>query len=386
LFTKSVDIVIILKCMKIPLILFMILQCGLVLGQSPNDILNVLIINKTITQQQADSLRAEAAINQQETDAKRKSFAVNASRLIQLSGFTQLRYLQMEEKGKRSGFDIRRARLDIKGSITPYFAYRLQTEFADKPKILDATGEIKLTDYFIVTAGQFKIPFSMENLTSSNKLEMIDRSQVVEALVARGKDVIGNQNGRDIGIQIGGGVLKKNGIPLLEYRIGLFNGSGINIADTANDAKDIAGRLVLNPVKGLSFGGGYYGGYGKANKPNVEGISQARNRLGFEASYVLSRFSVKGEYIFGSDKEIDRAGWYLQTGYFIIPQKFQLLAKYDFFDLNTATANTTSISYVVGGNFNFNSWSRLQIFYTIRAEQVKSVINNYLAVQFQVGF
>ncbi len=44
----------------------------------------------------------------------------------------------MEEKGKRSGFDIRRARLDIKGSITPYFSYRLQTEFADKPKILDA--------------------------------------------------------------------------------------------------------------------------------------------------------------------------------------------------------------------------------------------------------
>ena len=43
---------------------------------------------------------------------------------------------------------------------------------------------------------------------------MIDRSQVVEALVARGKDVIGNQNGRDIGIQIGGGILKKNGIPV----------------------------------------------------------------------------------------------------------------------------------------------------------------------------
>ena len=91
----------------------------------------------------------------------------------------------------------------------------------------------------------------MENLASSNKLEMIDRSQVVEALVARGKDVIGNQNGRDIGIQIGGGFLKKNGIPVIEYRLGFFNGSGINLADTANDAKDIVGRLVINPVKGL---------------------------------------------------------------------------------------------------------------------------------------
>jgi phosphate-selective porin OprO and OprP len=372
--------------MKPSLIFFLVLQCGILFGQTSNDILNILISNKTITQEQADSLRAEAAIKQQETDANRKTFPVNASRFIQLSGFTQLRYLQMEEKGKRSGFDIRRARLDIKGSVTPYFSYRLQTEFADKPKILDAIGEIKLTDYFIITAGQFKIPFSMENLASSNKLEMIDRSQVVEALVARGKDLIGNQNGRDIGIQIGGGFLKKNGIPLIEYRLGAFNGSGINIADTANDAKDIVGRLVINPVKGLSLGGGYYGGYGKSNKPDVNGIRQSRNRLGFEASYVLSRFSVKGEYILGSDKEIDRAGWYLQTGYFILPQKLQVLAKYDFFDLNTATANSTSISYVFGGNYNFNNWSRLQIFYTIRAEQVSNVINNYLAVQFQIGF
>jgi phosphate-selective porin OprO/OprP len=372
--------------MKPVFISFLVLQCGILFGQSSNDILNILIDNKTITQQQADSLRAEAAIKQQESDANKKIFPVNSSRFIQLSGFTQLRYLQMEEKGKRSGFDIRRARLDIKGSISPYFSYRLQTEFADKPKILDATGEIKIADFFIVTAGQFKIPFSMENLASSNKLEMIDRSQVVEALVARGKDVIGNQNGRDIGIQIGGGVLKKNGTPMIEYRLGVFNGSGINIADTVNNAKDIVGRLILNPAKGLSFGAGYYGGYGKASKPNVEGISQVRNRLGFEASYVLSRFSIKGEYIFGSDKDIDRAGWYLQTGYFVIPQKLQLLAKYDSFDLNTTTANSTSISYVFGGNYNFNNWSRLQIFYTIRAEQVKSVINNYLAVQYQIGF
>jgi phosphate-selective porin OprO/OprP len=325
-------------------------------------------------------------MKQQETDATRKSFPFNVSRLMQLSGYTQIRYVNMEEKGKRSGFDIRRARLDLRGAITPFLSYRLQTDFADKPKLLDAYSEIKVTDYFIVTVGQFKIPFSMENLASSNKLEMIDRSQVVEALVSRGKDVIGNQNGRDIGIQIGGGFHKLKGIPLIEYRLAAFNGSGINVADTANDAKDIAGRVVLNPIRGLSFGCGYYGGYGKAIKSDVAGTSQTRNRLGFEASYVLSRFSVKGEYIFGRDRRTDREGWYLQAGYFLVPQKLQLLAKYDTFDLNKATDNSTSTSYVFGGNYNFNNWSRLQVFYTIRAEQVASVINNYLAIQYQIGF
>jgi phosphate-selective porin len=213
--------------MKSLLIIILVFSVSIASGQSSNDILNILIANKTITQQAADSLRAEAAMKQQETDANKKSFTVMASKLIQLSGYTQLRYVSMEEKGKRSGFDIRRARIDLRGSVTPYFTYRVQTDLADKPKLIDAYGEIKIADYFVITAGQFKIPFSMENLASSNKLEMIDRSQVVEALVARGKDVIGNQNGRDIGVQVGGGFLKKNGVPLIEYRLSFFNGSGM---------------------------------------------------------------------------------------------------------------------------------------------------------------
>ena len=163
-------------------------------SQSTNDILNLLIANKTISQIQADSIRAEAALLQQQTDASRKSFFVTAARQMQLTGYSQVRYQTFQESGKHNSFDIRRARIDLKGSVTPFFSYRLQADLVDKPKMIDAYGEIKLADYFSITAGQFKIPFSMENLTSSNKLEMIDRSQVVEALVARSKDVIGNQN------------------------------------------------------------------------------------------------------------------------------------------------------------------------------------------------
>jgi hypothetical protein len=51
--------------MKPSLIFFFLFQCCMAFCQSSNDILNVLISNKTITQQQADSLRAEYAISQQ---------------------------------------------------------------------------------------------------------------------------------------------------------------------------------------------------------------------------------------------------------------------------------------------------------------------------------
>ncbi len=355
-------------------------------SQNSNDILNLLISNKSISQEQADSLRADAALKQQEAEASRKAFPVSTSRLIQFSGYIQSRYQQLDEKGKTSGFDIRRARLDIRGSVSPYFSYRLQTDFAEKPKIIDAYTEVKLADYLTITAGQFKIPLSMENLTSSNKLEMIDRSQVVEALVARGKDVLGNNNGRDIGLQVSGTILKLKGLPLIEYRLGIFNGSGINVADTANSNKDIAGRLVFTPVKGLSFGAGYYCGWDKVSKPDVAGKSQVRNRLGFEASYITSKISIRSEYLTGQDGNTERKGFYIQGGYYVIPQKVQFLIKYDTYDPSTSKADNISTNYSLGGNLNFNNWTRLQLFYTFRREEGPRINNDYLSIQFQAGF
>jgi phosphate-selective porin OprO and OprP len=372
---------------KIFIILFLA-AISKVNAQTTNDVLNLLVSNKSITQEQADSIRADAAIKQQETDASKKSFFVNAARQLKLSGYTQTRYQALDEPNKKDGFDIRRARLDLTGNFTPYFSFRLLTEFADKPKIMDAYAEVKFNDYFNLTIGQFRVPFSIENLTPVRVFELIDFSQAVDAMVSRNKDVIGNQNGRDIGIQLGGAIWKKGANTLVEYRIGVVNGSGINIADTANEGKDIVGRLVINPVKGLSFGGSYYNGWGKAIKPGstYKGKSQPRSRFGFEANYTGSRISARGEYIQGVDGETDRAGWYTWVGYYIIRQKLQVVGKYDTFDPDKSMEDNISTNYVIGANFNFNTWSRLQAFYTFREEQGEAVNNNYFSVQFQIGF
>lgn len=211
---------------------------------------------------------------------------------------------------------------------------------------------------------------------------------MVEALTARSKDVIGNQNGRDIGIQLGGVLIKKGTASILEYRLGLFNGSGINVADTANESKDVAARLILNPVKGLSVAASYYNGRGKAIKPATEfkGKSQERSRFGVEASYTYTNFTIKGEYISGTDGNTDRDGWYVMTGYSLFKQKFQVLFKFDTFDTDKSKDDNISTNYVFGGNINFNTWSRLQAFYTIRHEEGNAINNNYFVLQYQIGF
>lgn len=352
-------------------------------AQSTNDILNLLIANKNITQEQADSIRAEAAIKQQEVDANNKSFFVTASRPIQLSGYAQVRYQNLDEKGKIDGFDIRRARIDLKGSISPYWGYRFQAEFAGSPKILDVYGECKVASYFNITFGQFRIPFSLENTASTPKLEAIDLSQVVEAMAARSKDVIGNQNGNDIGIQLNGSLLKIKEQPLFDYYIGLFNGSGINQSDK-NEAKSLAGRFVIHPLKGFDIGCSFYNGWDNFGTPAG---NHERSRVGFELKYEYNRLSVRTEYIKGKDYDTKRFGWYAQTGYYIIPQKLQLLIKYDRYEPNTSNHGDISTCFTGVMNYNFNNWSRIQVGYTIRLEQQYSYISNNMGViQYQIGF
>lgn len=351
-------------------------------AQSTNDILNLLIQNKTITQQQADSIRAEAAIKQQDADANKKSFQVTSSKPLQLSGFAQVRYQNLDEKDKIDGFDIRRARLDLKGTISPYWGFRMQTEFAETPKLLDAYGEFKASKYFNITFGQFRVPFSLENTANTPKFEAIDLSQAVEAMAGRSKDVIGNHNGNDIGIQFNGGLFEINDKPLIDYYIGLFNGSGINQKDK-NEAKSLAGRLVFHPVKGLDLGCSFYSGWDNFGATPKD---QSRQRASFELKYEENGLSLRGEFITGNDGDIDRNGWYAQCGYYIIPQKLQLIFKYDTYDKDTSVPDNISTCYTGVLNYNFNSWSRIQVGYTFREEEGSYVSNNMGVIQYQIGF
>lgn len=352
-------------------------------AQTTNDILNLLIKNKSITREQADSVRAEAAVKQKDLDGNKKSFFAATSRLIQLSGFTQVRYQFLQQPGKIDGFDVRRARLDIRGKANPFFSYRLQGDFAGTPKLIDAYAEIKIAYYLNFTIGQAKIPFSFESLATADKMESINRSQVVEALVGWNTDVIGNQNGRDIGVQAGGSFGKYANRFLFDYKIGVFNGSGINVADK-NRNKDIVGRLIAHPVKGLDFGGSFYSGVGNFGTPTA--TNQDRNRYGVELNYEYKRFFVRGEFIEGKDGAINRNGWYAQTGYFLIPAKLQLILKYDIYDPNTAISKNTTTAYLIGGTYQFNNWSKIQAGFTLNKEEGPEINNNFGVIQYQISF
>jgi hypothetical protein len=370
---------------------------SLVQAQTTDDVLNLLIQKNVVSQKDADSIRAEAAIAEQAKQAKVKSFPVNAGKKIQLSAYTQIRYQALEEAGKIDGFDIRRARVDLKGNLTPFLLYRLQFDLATIAKLIDAYADINLNRYFNFTIGQAKIPFSLENVTNDSKLDFIDRSQGVEALVARSKDVVGNQNGRDVGIQLAGTLLKLKDRPVLDYNVAILDGAGINVVDN-NERKDVSSRIILHPFSGLDIAGSYYNGSrfipgtaavktnGVVTTPAVDPKSVERNRYGFDLNYEWKNLVLRGEYINGTDDQIKRDGYYITAGYYFLQKKLQVLGRYDFYDADKDKADNASTWYVVAANYSFTPNIRLQANYTFKQEEGTSINNNYAAVQFQIGF
>ncbi len=350
-------------------------------------LLDLLVEKGIVTKDEAANLRADIAVKEQDEKSQKKEFNILAGKPIKISGYTQVRYRTAADINDT--FDIRRARLDIKGDITERFDYRTQVEFGGNsgPFLLDATVGYKVNPYLKLTAGQFKIPFSQENLISSPKLETINRSQVVEALVARGNDVIGNQNGRDIGVQASGSFLKIQDNYLFDYALGVFNGAGINRSDT-NEQKDFVGRLVAHPIKDLTVGGSYYAGRATlSTTPARPERKQDRDRIGGEFAYVHDPISLKGEYIVGDDGATHKDGWYLQAGYFVIPKKLQGIFKFDTYDSDTKAKNNYTNVYTAGVNYYFNKWTFAQVNYELKNERRKREIpNNALIGQLTLQF
>src|SRR3984957_1581033 len=254
-------------------------------AQTTDDILNLLTKKGTISEQEADSLSSEYATKQHRADAIADSFPLRLGRSLSLSGYSQVVYSNYEHQlpGKYTdGFSIKRARLDFQGHFSSQFDYRLLVDFVGQsgangtaptggqlisPFLVEAYIVYKPFDFLNIKAGQMIVDFSPENMTQDRNLDLIERSQVVNALVARKGDAanglvdsLGNQNGRDIGIQANGSIGKLSNHYLLDYYFQLLDGAGINTLDN-NSSKDVDARLVVHSLKELAIGGAHYDGY-----------------------------------------------------------------------------------------------------------------------------
>ncbi len=116
----------------------------------------------------------------------------------------------------RQGFRIRRGRFQVKSVLNDYIQTKFQIEVRDNsPKLKDAEGKLKLGQSAFLRVGQFKVPVWREELRSSGKLMLVERSGAAGFLADM------NLSARHIGLEFG--VKTDGGI---EFAANYSNGAG----------------------------------------------------------------------------------------------------------------------------------------------------------------
>lgn len=255
-------------------------------------------------------------------------------------------------------FAIRRARINISGKFFDSYEYEISTNLqAVNNAVTDdvAFMNIHWWDEAQFRFGQFKMPMTLEKMTSSNNIDFMERSFV--------NQMAPNE---DLGAMI-------HGVPAkgLTYALAFTNGSGQNTpdADVRVDNKDVIARVTANAAewmdnKNMILHGGLAYSKGDIAGATGTGIGAGgtvqtqsgvrfhvlptitagtgsvgtgvdatidRTRLGLEAIAAYGPFKLQGEWLRTNydfnrtatlDASVDQKAWYLEALWLITGEKY----------------------------------------------------------------
>lgn len=224
------------------------------MADSTDDILNALIAKGVLTEEEGALLQKGRA-GEKEAAEKKKASAVTAKykdgivlesgdgkNSLQVNGrvhFDSRTYDYSNDDNTAGAsnstgadtFDVRRARLGAKVKFGDYYSGEVVLNGVGNAPTLDV-GYVNVAWWKPVQfrAGLFKMPFSLEQLTSSNNIDFIERSFVDAYIPAK-----------EIGAMVHGEPVKG-----MTYALAFSNGSNSAETDNRVDNKDVIGRVTAN--------------------------------------------------------------------------------------------------------------------------------------------
>jgi phosphate-selective porin len=130
--------------------------------------------------------------------------------------------------GDTSGFDVARKRVGVEGRVAGIIDFQIERELDGSDPWRDVYVDYRQFAYAEVQAGKFKLPFSLDETTSSTNLDFVYRSRAATQLAP----------GRDHGAMAHGRVLKGK----FHYEVGLFDHDGKNARTRRPDRVFVASR------------------------------------------------------------------------------------------------------------------------------------------------
>jgi len=333
---------------------------------------------------------------------------------IRLNGYVITEYQYSGQKDNESNqFSTRLVRLDFKGTVAKEIDFRIQAQLngmpnsSSGPRIVDAYLEWTRFEFARIKVGQFKRAFTFDNPLHPIDHGFYSYAQAVSKLAGfSDRNGCHASNGRDIGIQVQGDLLKVNDRNWLHYQAAVYNGQGINTGDKDN-RKDLIGEIWLSPVNGLRIGAsGWTGSYtrsGSGTDANGNAISGKTtldvNRYALSAEYkTASDWQFRGEYVHSqgmafknsSESDItvneslgDKAdGWYVGAIAPIIKQTCHVKARYDVYR-SMADWESSKNNYSIGFDYTFLKRVKLSAEYIYVND--RSSDSNYSMVDCQLS-
>lgn len=228
-----------------------------------------------------------------------------------------------DEISLRDRFSVPRRRVGVEGVLFERLEFQIERELRDDTNPWrDVYADLRVHRSFRVRAGQFKVPFSLEQLTSAYDLDFVSRSSVVGDLAP----------GRDIGVMAHGRVADQ----AVKYEVGVFRfGKSAGLpALTATDLpaltadRTLAARVTVAPLRDGNSRGSDELELGVALLQNAlpEGrfglpghfllgetffqrmyVNGTRRRIGFSGKWDRGRTRLSGELIRSADSRLGQA-------------------------------------------------------------------------------
>lgn len=177
-----------------------------------------------------------------------------------------------------SRFEVRNARISITGNVLPIVAYKAEVDLSDEGqiKMLDAYARLFPVKHLTVTAGQMRVPFTIDAHRSPHQQYFANRSFIAKQ--------VGNV--RDVGVTFG----YKLGTEIpVTLEGGIFNGSGLTNQKEWHKEVNYSAKAQFLFARKLNLA---------LSIQSIQPQAVRVNSYDVGAYYESGRFHIEGEYLY----------------------------------------------------------------------------------------
>ena len=263
----------------------------------------------------ASTLSAQSAGNDEDGKKIDKEKLETKDYLPKVNGTIRAKYEYQTGMGA-ARFEVRNARVSLTGNILPIVAYKAEIDLSDEGqiKMLDAYARIFPAKGLTVTAGQMRVPFTIDAHRSPHQQYFANRSFIAKQ--------VGNV--RDVGLTLGYEL--PTTLPV-KLEGGLYNGTGLTNQKVWHKEVNYSAKAVVLPTEGLNL------------TLSVQGIKPEdvwMRSYDIGTYYEAGRFHIEGEYLYkqysdNAFKDVHSVDAFINYDQPLkkVFQKMSFLARYD---------------------------------------------------------